>query len=599
MKMMRILLPIIMISMVSAQRKDLTLVDAVISLPFEIATIGQWKWVPGSDEYLFFTLDLSMKPRSLYKYNLTTGDTTLFLARDQLSYKGENLQIFDFTFHPESNKMLLVTDQQRIWRHSRFAIYFLYDLKAGSVDQIANGDRLRNVKFSPDGKSIAYVNTDNNLYVFHIDDNKEIKLTKDGSFNIINGHYGWVYEEEFSSFDAYRWSPDSKYIAFVREDQTFVKQFPLMNELLTYPEIQWIHYPKVGERNPTINIGIVNVDTRRTKWLDMSAAEEMYTPRFTWLEGSQSSSAKQELVVTRINRRQNRLELSRYNVKNGKGNVFWIDESDAWVELTDDLFFLKNGSFITLSERSGYQHIYYFDKNGILINAVSNGDWEVSEIVAIDEKKSMVYLSGRKDSVIESNLYSVKLDGSDFKLLSKNFGLHTTRFSPSKSFYIDFYSTANSTLEITLHQSDGSKIRDLTITDKEQVEAYGFPETKFIQIPTSDDGTLLNAKITLPRDFDPDKKYPVIVFGYSGPGSQTVLNRQGRRFWDRYMNQKGFITFSIDPRGTGGRGTDFKYLSYKDIVKWVVNDQVEGAKYLKSLPYVDSERIGIWGWSGG
>lgn len=608
MKKIHILLLLVMVSVITAQWKDLSLEDVFKNRPFkyafigqwnEYAYIGQWKWSPDTDDYLFFKMDTTIKARSLYKYNLVTGDTLLFLAGDKFAYEGENLTIVDYTINTKSDKILLVTDQQRIWRHSRSAIYYLYDMNSDRVKQVAKGNRLRNVKFSPDGKSIAYVNSDNNLYVFNINANKKVRLTKDGSSNILNGHFGWVYEEEFGSFDAYRWSPDSKYIAFVREDQTYVKQFPLMNELLTYPEIQWIHYPKVGEKNPVLNIGIVNVNTRRTKWLDLSASEEMYYPRMKWLESHQTESGNQELVVTRINRHQNRLELLRYDIKKGKGRVFWKDESEAWVNLTDDLFFLKDGSFITLSERSGYQHIYHFDSNGKLINAITSGNWEVSGITAIDDKKETVYLNGKKDSVIESNLYSVKLDGSDFKLLSENLGSHRVRFSPSNSYYIDFYSTANNPLAITLHKSDGSKVRDLAITDKTQFDEYGFSKTKFIQIPTSDDSTMLNAKITLPRNFDSNKKYPVIVYGYSGPGSQTVVNRQGRGLWDRYMNQEGYITFSIDPRGTGGRGTEFKYLSYKDIGKWVVTDQVEGAKYLSSLSYVDGSRIGIWGWSGG
>jgi dipeptidyl-peptidase-4 len=599
MKKMRISLMFLMISTLTAQWQDLSLGDVFKKSPFEFASLGQWKWSPDTDEYLFFKMDTTTKVRSLYNYNLVTGDTSLFLIGDKFAYDSENLKIVDYTINTKNYKILLVTDQQRIWRHSRSAIYYLYDMNNGSVKQVADGNRLRNVKFSPDGRSIAYVNNDNNLYVFHIDKNKEIRLTKDGSFNIINGHFGWVYEEEFGSYDAYRWSPNSKFIAFVREDQTYVKQFPMIDELQLYPKIYWHHYPKVGETNPVLNIGIVNVNTRRTKWLDLNSTEEMYFPRMKWLKSQQTASGNQELVVTKINRHQNRLELLRYDVKKGKGKVFWKDESEAWVSLTDDLFFLKDGSFITLSERSGYQHIYHYDKNGMLINTVTNGDWDVSWITAFDEEKKIVYLNGKKDSVIESNLYSVKLDGSDFKLLSENLGSHRARFSPSNSYYIDSYSTTNSPLAITLHNSDGSKVRDLAITDTGQFEEYGFQETKFIQIPTSDNGTLLNAKITLPRDFDLNKKYPVIVYGYSGPGSQTVINRQGRGLWDRYLNQEGYITFSIDPRGTGGRGTEFKYLSYKDISKWVVTDQVEGAKYLNSLPYVDGNRIGIWGWSGG
>ncbi len=600
MKKSRLLIPFILVSIITAQWKDLTLEDVFKKPPFKLATIGQWQWMPEADAYLFFKMDTTINARSLYKYDLASGDTSLFIAGDKFAYRGETLQLSDYEINPKSKKVLLVTDQQRIWRHSRSAIYYLFDMKNEKVSQVAKGVRLRNVKFSPDRKSIAYLKDDNNLYVYHIDVNKEIRLTKDGSFDILNGHFGWVYEEEFGSYDAYRWSPDSRSIAFVREDQTYVKQFPMIDELHFYPIVKWHHYPKVGEKNPVLNIGIVNVNTRKTKWLDLTSSEEMYHPRLKWLDVHQTESGNQELVLTRINRHQNRLELVRYDIKKGKGRAFWKDESKAWVDLTDDLFFLKDGSFITLSERSGYQHIYHFGWGGELINMVTTGDWEVSGITAFDENNGKVYLTGKKDSIIESNLYSVNLDGSDFKLLSEKLGWHRVNFSPTNSYYIDYFSTANDPQDICLYKADGERIRNLANTDLEQFKDYGFTETKFIQIPTSDDGTLLNAQITMPRDFDPNKKYPVIVYGYSGPGSQTVTNSYGRGgSWSRYMNQEGFITFSIDPRGTGGRGTDFKYLSYLDIGNWVEKDQVEGAKYLKSLPYVDDDKIGIWGWSGG
>jgi len=589
----------ILISVLFAQRKDLSLEDVFKNPPFEFATIGQWNWIPKSDSYAFLMRDTSRNVTSLFKYDLATGDTTLYISGENFKYKGKQLSLNNYIFNAQREKLLLVTDLQRIWRHSISAIYYLYDLKSQKVLELADGDRLRNVKFAPNGKSVAYVKNDNNLYVIDSKNNKEKRLTKDGSFDILNGHYGWVYEEEFGSFDAYRWSPDGKFIAFAREDQSFVKRFPLIDELSIYPDVKMHHYPKVGEKNPIIDIGIFNVNTRRTKWLDLKTDEEMYYPRFAWLQNFQTNSGNQELIVRRINRHQNRLEFVRFDVKKGKGKIFWTDRSPAWIELTDNLFFLKDGSFITLSERSGFRHIYHFDKNGNIKRIITTGDWEVSEIAALDEKNGTIYLIGKKDSPIQANLYSVKLDGSDFRLLDNRMGWHQTTFSPTNNYYIDTYSTANSPAEITVHDATGKKLRNLSITDPVQFEDYEFSKIEFIQVPTSDDSTLLNAMIALPRDFNPQNKYPVIVYGYSGPGSQTVIDRQARGLWSKYMNQEGYITFSIDPRGTGGRGTQFKHLAYRDIGKWVVYDQVEGTKYLSSLPYVDSNRIGIWGWSGG
>ena len=600
MKKYSIIFLTVLISALFAQRRDLTLEDVFKNPPFEFVTSGQWNWIPNSDSYSFLQSDTSQNVTSLYKYDLATGDTALYISSDNFNYKGKQLSLNNYLFDDQQEKILLITELRKIWRHSFSAIYYLYDLESQKILILADGNRLRNVKFSPNGRYVSYIKTDNNLYVFNSEKKKEIKLTKDGSFNILNGHYGWVYEEEFGSYDAYRWSPDSKLIAFVREDQTFVKQFPMVDELKIYPDIKMHHYPKVGEKNPLINIGIVNVNTRRTKWLDLKTDEEMYYPRFTWLQSFQTKSGKQELVVRRINRHQNRIEFVRYNVKKGKGKIFWTDHSPAWIELTDDLFFLRDGSFITLSERSGFRHIYHFEKDGAALGIITVGNWEVSEITAFDEKNDTIYFIGKKDSPLQANLYSVKLDGSDFRLLDNRMGWHQATFSPTNKYYIDTYSNANSPVEITLHRANGKKVRDLSITDPTQFDDYKFPEIEFIQIPTSNDSTLLNAMIALPRDFNPQEKYPAIVYGYSGPGSQTVVDRQGR-WWllNKYLNQKGYITFSIDPRGTGGRGTHFKHLAYKDIGKWVVHDQVEGAKYLSSLPYVDGSRIGIWGWSGG
>lgn len=611
MKKISVLSIVFIFSFSFSQWKDLSVHEAVIDPPFKVASIGHWKWIDDSDALLFFDLkdydnsllsyhaDLDAEPLSIYKYDLVSGDTTLFISKDNLYYNGQKLTLHDFIYHPITNKMLLVTDQIDIWRHSFSAIYYLFDVESGRLSEVAKSEYLRNVKFSPDGEYIAYLKTDNNLYTFKIDGRKEEPITRDGSFDVINGHFGWVYEEEFGSYDAYRWSPDSKYIAFIREDQTYVKVFPMMNELYQYPKVYWHHYPKVGEQNPVLNIGIADAEKGRTKWLDIKSAEEMYHPRIKWLSKEQSESGNQELIITRINRHQNKMEFVRYPQNKKVGKVFWQDVSDAWIDLTDDVYFLKDGSFITLSERSGYRHIYHFSSDGNLINQITIGEWEVSGITEFDEENGIIFLNGKKDSVLESNLYSVNLDGTDFKRLSDKLGWHKVDFSPTLNYYIDSYSTANDPLEITLHNSDGSKARDISITDPEQFIDYGFTKVEFLQIPTSDDGTLLNAMIALPRDFDPNKKYPVIVYGYSGPESQTVLNRQGRGYWDKYMNQEGYIYFSIDPRGTGGRGTEFKYLSYLDIGQWVVKDQVEGAKYLRSLPYVDEDRIGIWGWSGG
>ncbi|MFC1581761.1 prolyl oligopeptidase family serine peptidase, partial [Candidatus Neomarinimicrobiota bacterium] len=259
----------------------------------------------------------------------------------------------------------------------------------------------------------------------------------------------------------------------------------------------------------------------------------------------------------------------------------------------------EDGSFIRTSERSGYNHIYHFDRDGNMLGAVTSGEWEVSNLIAVDLISTKVFFTGKHESVIESHFYSINLDGSDFKRLTDQTGWHRINMNPDASIYIDSFSNTRRPLAISGFLSSGEMLREISITDISQYHEYSWSYPENFQIETSDNRTKLNAMITYPRDFNPDKKYPVLIYGYSGPASQVVGNFWDRRGWHQFMSQQGYIIFSVDHRGTGGRGTAFKHLAYKDIGKWMVNDQIEGVSYLKSLPFVDENRIGVWGWSGG
>jgi dipeptidyl-peptidase-4 len=582
-----------------AQIKDLTLDDIFINRTFKNATLHEWKWHPDGTAFVYLSTDSVDVDYSLYRVDNITGDKTTFISESQIQFENRPLEPTDFWLSDKGEKVLIQTKQKRIWRHSRSGIYYVYDLIKQEMIQLADGERLRNVKLSPGGKMAAYVKADNNLYVFELDRKKERQLTKDGSANILNGHLGWVYEEEFGSHDGYRWSPDGKTIAFWREDQTNVNKFTLINEMELYTKIQEIHYPKVGETNPKMDIGIVNVRGGRTRWLDINNDEDVYFPLIRWERIPGGDLAGNNLFVYRLNRRQSSLNILRFSTKSLKGERLVSDSSKAWLDIRDDIHFFSDGSFIRTSETSRFNHIYHYDSRGELINQVTSGNWEVSRITGVNTEENMVYFTGKRESVIESNLYSVNLDGSGLQLLSDDPGWHIITMNRQGTYYIDSFSSSRIPVRFSLYQNSGQKVRDLSVTNMDQYEDFGWNYPEFLKVETSDDGTVLNAMICYPRNFDASKKYPVVIYGYSGPASQVVGDRWDRRDWHQYLTKLGFIVFSIDHRGTGGRGTDFKHMAYKDIGKWMVHDQIEGVKYLRSLPFVDPDRIGVWGWSGG
>jgi dipeptidyl-peptidase-4 len=582
-----------------AQVKELTLDDIFLNRTFKTATLQEWKWQPDGTAYVFMSKDSVDTDYSIYRVANVSGDTTIFIGESQIQFKNKRLKPSNYWLSDKGDKILIQTKRKRIWRHSRSGIYYVFDLIKQKMIQLADGARLRNVKFSPGGKMVAYVKADNNLYIVDLNKIKERKLTKDGSKDILNGHLGWVYEEEFGSYDGYRWSPAGKTIAFWREDQTKVRSFILIDEMGQYPKIQEIHYPKVGETNPTMDIGIVDVRNGITRWLDIKNEEDVYFPLIRWEKIPGSNSAESNLFVYRLNRHQNYLEIFRFNQKSTKGERLISDSSKAWLSIRDDIQFFSDGSFIRASETSGFNHIYHYDSRGELIKQVTDGDWEVSLITGVNINEQKVYFTGKRESVIESNFYSINLDGTDLQLLSDDPGWHGITMNEQGTYYIDSFSSSSIPARFSLHENSGQKVRDISITDMGQYEDFGWNYSEFLNIETSDDGTVLNAMIRYPRNFDPSKKYPVIVYGYAGPGSQVVVDRWDRREWHQYLSQLGFIVFSVDNRGTGGRGTVFKHLAYRDIGKWAVHDHIEGVKYLRSLPFVDPERIGVWGWSGG
>jgi len=587
------LISLVWLSPVFGQLHQISLKDIFLYEIYDPVAIENICWLKGEEAFLFAYDDTIQN--DIYRYDIQRQQQDLFYTVGEFEFDGAQLEIESFQINSIGTYLLIRSAAKRIWRHSRNGTYFLVNLSDRNIIPLSlSNTSLRNAKFSPDGRSVAYVRN-NDLYCFNIDKAWERRLTKDGSDDIINGQFGWVYEEEFESADGYRWSPDSKFIAFWREDQTKVKRFTLFNEMLTYPTTRSFGYPKVGETNPTVKIGVVRIKNRRTRWMETDPGYETYIPRIKWTE------QPGQLAIMRLNRSQNKLEVLIADTKSGRCRVILTDTDSCWVAVTDDWRFLKDDSFLWTSECSGFKHIYHYSQSGELIRQLTDGKWEITEIIGLDEITGQLYFTGKRDSPLEQQLYTVSLSAGELIPLTAIPGYHKINISDESHYFLDYYSSTTIPEAVQIVDISGNRIASLIDSQDSCWADLTLTYPEFITVTTSDNGTVLNGKITLPWDFNPNNKYPVVIFGYGGPGSQVVTDRWGGRnyLWHQYLCQQGYICFSIDNRGTGGRGKAFKNLTYGDLGNWLVHDQIEGVKYLRSLPYVDADRIGIWGWSGG
>ncbi len=591
---MHFLLIILFFTLGISQDKTIEL-ENIFGRTFSSSGIGGFDWVNGEDAYYFSESDSEGK--HFYKYSIVSDDTT-----KAFSITLETLDRFNTTFSNDQTKLLLKTNNVRIWRHSSYGTYHVYDINTGSIQPVSDQpDSLRNVKFSPNNEYVSYVRNDNNLYIYSLKTLKESQLTFDGSDTILNGHFGWVYEEEFGSYDAYRWSPNSQYIAYCREDQSMVRKYPLIDYQTKYPTVKYIYYPKAGEDNPEVSIGLIDIVNQQSD-IRTLPQDSYYIPNILWQRNSNN------FFITTLNRKQNDWKMYRHDIDTNQNTLVLNDKNDTWIDAFDffgmsgvfTIDILNNGEIIWMSERDGFKHIYRSRTDGRFINQITRGNWKVNGINAIDEENEIIYFNAKKESEMENHVYSVKFNGSRLKRLTKEEGSHSASFSPTKNYFIDTHSSFTRAPKTVLRSNSGAIKRTLASTDKSKFDAYGFTYPRHVNIFT-DDGMRLNGIITLPHNFDSMNQYPVILYNYGGPGSQMVNNRWGvaRHSFHQYFAQRGFIIFSFDNRGTGGRGKAFKDFAYGDYGKYLVIDHIAAAKYLQSLTYVDGDNIGVWGWSGG
>ncbi len=503
-----------------------------------------------------------------------------------------------YEFDSDESKILLTTNIENIYRHSFVADYYVFDISENSLNLLSSNGKQQLATFSPGSDKIAFVR-ENNLFVADLNSGTETQITFDGKKNeIINGAPDWVYEEEFAFSQGFHWSPDGKNIAFYKFDESEVVQFNMTMFGDLYPEPYQFKYPKAGEINSNVTIHVYNIESAQTIRVDTEAGNDSYIPRIKWTNNPNL------LSITWLNRLQNQVKIIHSDAKTGKSSVVYEEKNDKYIsEATDNMitYLPDNKSFLLISELSGYFHFYVYDFVKKELEEVSSGDWDIHSLLGVDMKKKELYYTSYEESSIEQHVYAIKLNGSKKRKISTLSGTNNAYFSSSFDYYILSHSDANTPASYSLHNRKGDLIRVLETNEelKKKTEEYGFSKVEFMQLPTAS-GQLLNAYMIKPKNFDPEKKYPLFMYVYGGPESQNVVDRWGRSWpWFQLLAQEGYIVACVDNRGTNGRGEEFRKSTYMELGKLETIDQVESATYLGELPYIDESRIGMFGWSYG
>ncbi len=547
-----------------------------------------------------------VKQDSLNVYDYKTGayQRTIITSEDLIP-AGDSVPvpIKTYKLSDDETRILFTVARESIYRHSSRAYYYVYDIQTKSLTPVSDQGKQRLATFSPDGSKVAFV-YQNNLFVRDLSSSTEHRassieqqITFDGKMNeIINGSTDWVYEEEFGFTKGFFWSPDGTKIAFYRFDETPLKEYYLKYYGDVYPELYTYKYPKAGEDNSFIEVRIYDLETGKTTTVDIGKKRDIYIPRIKWTNDPNT------LALYRMNRHQSHLELILADAATGETRVILKEVNPWYIDITDDWIFLKdNKSVLLTSEKDGYNHIYLYSLDGQLIRQITSGEWDVRALYGLDEEQRLVYFQSSETSPLDRDIYVVSIDDSGLKKLSVTEGYNRAQFNTDFTWYINNWSDINTPPYITVNDSKGKVVRVLETNEnlKKKISEYDFSAVDFFSFETGDH-LELNGWMLKPPDFDPDKKYPVLFTIYGGPGSQTVTNRWGAAsLWNQFFAQHGIIVVSVDNRGTGGRGQEFKKCTYLELGKYETLDQIEAAKYLGTLPYVDRNRIGMWGWSFG
>ena len=591
-----------------AQTKNITLEDIWTKGTFRAKGVYGIRSMADGEHYC------TMTRTGIAKYSYAKGekvaDVCLFNS-PEMGKKAKPLPpIESYEFSADEQKILLSSGFEPLYRHSGVSDYYIYDVQAKTFTKISNNGKQRLSTLSPDGTKVAFVR-DNNLYWMDLATLEEHAITTDGKVNeIINGTTDWVYEEEFAITKGFEWSPDSKKIAYMRFDESKVKEYNMQMWGALYPEDYKFKYPKAGEDNSKVEMWIYNLEQGNAARCLVTDKTWEYIPRFQWTNNANV------LAVMRMNRLQNTMQILSVNAQSLSNTLLYAEQCDTYVDVPDTWKFITVGKgkkakeqMLITSEKDGYRHIYLYDMQGNLVKQVTTGDFEVCEVVGVDVANQKFYFTSRELGPINKGLFVIGFDGkgkhslNDISVIGNmQLGTYDATFSNGCKYYIRTWSDANHAPVYTLHNAKGKKIKVLEDNEalNNKMKEYGTKNKTFGTFTTTK-GTELNYYTIKPSNFKESKHYPVLIYVYGGPGNQQVNNSYGYSdyYWYHMLAEKGYVIFCFDGRGTGGRGADFKKQTYKNLGRMECEDAIEAARWLGQQSWVDKERIGIWGWSFG
>jgi dipeptidyl-peptidase 4 len=585
---------------VTLQAQQITLEDLFVTRTFQQSTVNG---LASANDGLSYTT-LENGGRQIVKYSYKSGEK-VNLVLDIQALKNDSLKsVREYSFSNDESKVLLLTDRKPIYRRSFTAIYFVYNFVTKELTRLSTG-RQQVAAFSPDGERVAFVR-DNNLFVKSLRFNTERQMTTDGESNkIINGIPDWVYEEEFEFNRAFEWSPDSEQVAYIKFNEEQVPTFgipmykglnPIHQENSVYPGEYRFKYPKAGEKNSIVSVMVYDIKAGQNIKMDIGTETDIYIPRIRW------NYSGSNLGILKMNRLQNKLELLFANSYTGDTRLIYAEKNKRYIEtdFLDNLQFLPDDkSFVILSEQDGYKHLYLYDIGGVKIRQLTTGKFDVLKYYGFDPANKMFYYQAAAVSPLQREVYGISIDLKKKVVLSTRKGSNDADFSSGFKYFINQYSNLTTPLLVTLHEISGKQIR--VLEDNKRLESLiaerKIPQKEFFTFKTTG-GIELNGWMIKPLNFNQGTKYPVVMTQYSGPNSQEVVDQFGIG-WDNYLAANGYLSVCIDPRGTGARGEDFRKCTYGQLGKYESDDQIEAARYLASLLFVDGKKIAIWGWSYG
>jgi dipeptidyl-peptidase-4 len=554
-------------------------------------------WINGGEKYSFIDNDaiLTMAPKTLKQDTVFTNKDLKFPGTD----KPFEYQSFEWSH--DSKYIVFQSNFRKIYRRSGVSDYYIYDIATKQL-KVAAKDA-RTAELSPDGTKVG-IERGGNMYSYNFATGKETQLTSDSTSEngTFNGHYDWVYEEEFGQAQAWNWSKENKYIAYWQFDERPVPTFQMTNFEGMHPDQLQISIPQVGDPNPKVKVGVVDVSTGKKVWLTPDETGDFYIPRIYW------TSNPDVIALMTLNRAQNHMKLYFFNVKTGEHHVVLEEQNTTWVAVFDfytdvnDMIYFpeKSKDFFWVSDRSGYYHIYRYGYDGKLINQVTKGNWDMLKVQGINPETKTIYYLSAEASPLEQQLYSIGYDGSKKTRLTEQKGYHDIDMSPSTKYYLDEFSNVSTPVHVTLNNDQGKVLK--TLEDNQKVSEYLKTHAYSAQVPfqfKTSDGVSLDGYIIKPFNFDATKKYPVVMTVYGGPESHDVFDKFSYNGWQQWLAQNGYIVVDVNNRGIANYGSAFMKVVYKQLGKWESHDFVETAHYLGTLPYVDSSKMAIMGTSYG